>query len=156
VPVPVDLRQDWPQALRDNGFDPTAPTAWSAEGLLRYLPARAQDLLVERIDALSAGGSWLAVNAVGAAALDPERLGRRREQMQRLRAEAARLANTEVTDFEELWYPEERGDVSTWLGAHGWDASTATLPELLARHGRDVAENLIPANVFVFARRTRN
>ena len=32
--VGVDLRDDWPAALRDNGFDPTAPTAWSAEGLL--------------------------------------------------------------------------------------------------------------------------
>ncbi len=26
-PVPVDLRHDWPQALRDHGFDATRPTA---------------------------------------------------------------------------------------------------------------------------------
>ena len=30
--VGVDLRDDWPAALRDNGFDPSQPTAWSAEG----------------------------------------------------------------------------------------------------------------------------
>src|SRR5215211_1019879 len=33
VAVAVDLRQDWPKALRNAGFDPTIPTAWSAEGL---------------------------------------------------------------------------------------------------------------------------
>ncbi|MDT5256285.1 MAG: hypothetical protein QOD10_1365, partial [Mycobacterium sp.] len=33
-PVPVDLRHDWPQALRDAGFDAAEPTAWLAEGLL--------------------------------------------------------------------------------------------------------------------------
>ncbi len=56
VPVPIDLRQDWPMALRDTGFDPTEPTAWSAEGLLLYLPADAQDLLFERIHELSCPG----------------------------------------------------------------------------------------------------
>lgn len=36
--VAIDLRDDWPKALRDNGFDPSQPTAWIAEGLLIYLP----------------------------------------------------------------------------------------------------------------------
>lgn len=44
VAVPVDLRHDWPQALRDKGFDPARPTAWLAEGLLPYLTAADQDL----------------------------------------------------------------------------------------------------------------
>src|SRR6202000_3102234 len=39
----VDLRDDWPGALRTAGFDPSRPTAWSAEGLLGYLPPEAQD-----------------------------------------------------------------------------------------------------------------
>src|ERR1700742_4334107 len=30
--VPVDLRHDWPAALRSAGYDPGKPTAWSAEG----------------------------------------------------------------------------------------------------------------------------
>jgi methyltransferase (TIGR00027 family) len=61
--VPIDLRADWPTALREAGFDPSTPTAWSAEGLLPYLPAAGQDLLVERIVRLSAAGSRIAVEA---------------------------------------------------------------------------------------------
>jgi methyltransferase (TIGR00027 family) len=152
--VPVDLRQDWPRALRDAGFDPGTPTGWSAEGLLRYLPASAQDLLFERVHALSAAGSRLAANAVGAEALNPERLARQRDQMRRLRSVATRLANTEAIDLEELWYPEQRNDVGAWLDQRGWVASTATLREWLARYGRsDVAAELMP-NRFVSARRT--
>ncbi|OHV04564.1 class I SAM-dependent methyltransferase [Mycobacterium talmoniae] len=153
VPVPVDLRQDWPQALQDSGFDPAQPTAWSAEGLLRYLPAWAQDLLFERIQALSADGSWLAANATSGDALEPDRLARQRARMQRLRSVAARLVDTEVPDYEDLWYPEERTDVAAWLGDHGWDASTATLQELLARHGRRVSDDLTPGGLFISARR---
>jgi len=33
VAVPVDPAGDWPQALRDAGFDPAQPTAWAAEDL---------------------------------------------------------------------------------------------------------------------------
>ena len=38
--VAVDLRNDWPTALTDAGFDKTTPTAWIAEGLFGYLPPR--------------------------------------------------------------------------------------------------------------------
>lgn len=40
--VGIDLRDDWSTALRDNGFDAAAPTAWIAEGLLPYLPPQAR------------------------------------------------------------------------------------------------------------------
>ena len=40
--VSIDLREDWPAALRSSGFDVTQPTAWSAEGLLMYLPPEAR------------------------------------------------------------------------------------------------------------------
>ena len=46
--VGIDLRDDWPTALRAAGFDPSAPTAWLAEGLLIYLPPEAQDRLLEK------------------------------------------------------------------------------------------------------------
>ena len=61
--VPVDLRHDWPEVLRQAGFDSSRPTAWSAEGLLPYLSADNQELLFERIDRLSAYGSRIAVEA---------------------------------------------------------------------------------------------
>jgi len=61
-PVAADLRQDWPAALRRAGLQPDRPTAWLAEGLLRYLPPAAQDRLLDNITALSAAGSRFAAN----------------------------------------------------------------------------------------------
>ncbi|HEY9305243.1 MAG TPA: class I SAM-dependent methyltransferase, partial [Mycobacterium sp.] len=55
--VAVDLRDDWPTALKAAGFDTRAPAAWSAEGLLLYLPPEAQDGLFDNVTALSAAGS---------------------------------------------------------------------------------------------------
>jgi methyltransferase (TIGR00027 family) len=154
ISVPIDLRQDWPTALRQAGFDASQPTAWSAEGLLRYLPARAQDLLFERIHALSPSGSWLAVNAPAKSALNPELLARQRDQSQRLRAAAARVLDTEVPDVDDLWYPEERTEVTDWLGEHGWTASATTMAEMLTRYGRSVpADDVRPPTVFVSAQR---
>ena len=89
VAVPIDLRQDWPKALREAGFEPAEPTAWSAEGLLLYLPADAQDRLFERIQELCARGSRIAVETFSSEFFDPERLDQRRARMQQMR-EAAR------------------------------------------------------------------
>jgi methyltransferase (TIGR00027 family) len=157
VNVPIDLRQDWPKALQEAGFDPLLPSAWSAEGLVRYLPAQAQDLLFERIDSLSAPGSWVASNVPGEGFTDPDLVRRQREEMQRMRAVAAKLVDGDITDYEDLWYPEERTPVADWLGEHGWDASAATFPELMARYHRSIpegAEDLMPPTVFVSAQRS--
>src|ERR1700739_3359834 len=61
--VAIDLRNDWPTALRAAGFDPDQPTAWSAEGLLGYLPPEAQDRLLDTITELSASGSRFATES---------------------------------------------------------------------------------------------
>lgn len=66
VPVPVEWHQDWSNALRDDGFDPHEPVAWAAEGLLANLSADAAQLLLKRIDELSAPGSRLAAEAPAA------------------------------------------------------------------------------------------
>ena len=153
--VAVDLRQDWPTALQEAGFDPSIPTVWSAEGLLRYLPARAQDLLFERVQALSPSGSWLAVNAPAKEAADPDKLARQRERSQRFRAVASRVLDIAVPDVDDLWYPEERADVTDWLREHGWDASATTMGEMLARYGRNVpGDDVLPPTVFVSAQRS--
>ncbi len=155
VSVAVDLRQAWPEALQEAGFDASSPTAWSAEGLLRYLPARAQDLLFQRMHALSPRGSWLAVNAPAKNALDPDLLARQRDQSQRFRAAASRVLDTEVPDLEDLWYPEQRTEVTDWLRGHGWDASAVTMGEMLARYGRNVpGDDVLPPTVFVSAQRS--
>ena len=154
VSVAVDLRQDWPNALQQAGFDASAPTMWSAEGLLRYLPAEAQDLLFERIDSLSAPGSRLATNGPSKNAVNPDLLARQHEQSTRLRAAAAQVLGTEIPNVEELWYPQERTEVVDWLSAHGWEASAVGMADLLARHGRPVpADDVMPPVVFTSARR---
>jgi methyltransferase (TIGR00027 family) len=156
VNVPIDLRQDWPKALQQAGFDASRPTAWSAEGLVRYLPAQAQDLLFERINALSAAGSWLASNVPGEGFSDPDRVRRQREDMQRMRATVGKLVDAEITDYDDLWYPEERTAVDGWLRERGWDVSAATFPELMARYSRSIPDNLndsMPPNLFVTAQR---
>ena len=79
--VPIDLRADWPKALLEAGFDPSTPTAWSAEGLLPYLSAAGQDLLFERIVKLSATGSRIAVEALSPSAFDPDYLERGRQYL---------------------------------------------------------------------------
>lgn len=156
VNVPIDLRQDWPKALQENGFDPKQPSAWSAEGLVRYLPAQAQDLLFERIDALSPPGSWLASNVPGDGFLDPELVRRQREDMKRLRAAAAKLVDADITDYEDLWYAEERTPVAGWLRDHGWEVSASTFSDLLSRYRRKAADELqssLPPTLFVSAQR---
>ncbi|MBW0015610.1 class I SAM-dependent methyltransferase [Mycobacterium sp.] len=158
VNVPIDLRQDWPKALREAGFDPSRPAAWSAEGLVRYLPAQAQDLLFERMHALSAEGSWLASNVPGAGFADPEVVRRQREDLQRMRAAVGKLVNTEITDLNDLWYPEDRRAVDDWLREQGWMVTTATFAELMARYGRSIpaeAQDSMPPTLYVSAQRGR-
>src|SRR5208283_4385230 len=152
VNVPIDLRQDWPKALQEAGFDASRPAAWSAEGLVRYLPAQAQDLLFERIHSLSVEGSWLASNVPGAGFTDPDLVRRQRDDMRRMRAVAAKLVNAEITDYDDLWYPEERTPVDGWLREHGWDVAMATFSELMARYGRSVpqgAGDVMPPTLYV-------
>ncbi len=73
--IPIDLRADWPAALRAAGLDAAAPTAWLAEGLLIYLPSEAQDRLFDNITALSAPGSAIATEYVpGLKDLDADRV----------------------------------------------------------------------------------
>jgi methyltransferase (TIGR00027 family) len=132
--VPMDLRNDWPAALRDNGFDPSRPTAWLAEGLLMYLPADAQDRLFALITELSAPGSRIAAEAVGV------RSDERRAQMQeRFEKIADELGIDREIDVQELMYNDpDRANVAEWLNAHGWRASAVTSQDEMRRLGRFV------------------
>ncbi|MEE6175432.1 SAM-dependent methyltransferase [Mycobacterium sp. 050134] len=157
VPVAVDLRHDWPEALQRAGFDASAASAWSAEGLMPYLPAVAQDLLFDRVHGLSAVGSRVAVEALGPKFLDPEFRTRRRERMDRIRALMAEVdPQRQVPRTEELWYFEEREDVGEWFRRHGWKVTVTPADELMAGYGRQAArevEDAVPGNLFVAAQR---
>ena len=159
VHVPVDLRHDWPTALREAGFDPAAPSAFTAEGLLPFLPSAAQDLLFERIQALTAPGSRVAVEAPGPDFTNPDIRDRQRAQMQRYRELAAKLGREEhdFPDFDELWYFEARTDVGDWLREHGWGVSVLNTEEMMARYDRRPPEGLedgSPDTLFVSAERS--
>jgi methyltransferase (TIGR00027 family) len=159
VPVPVDLRHDWPAALRQAGFDPSAPSAWSAEGLLPFLPAAAQELLFERVQALGAAGSRIAVEAPGSDFLDQASQAKQRENMQQVRDLMAKVEPErdipDVWDIQDLWYFEEREDVGDWLSRNGWDVTVTPAEALMASYGRtppDV-EDAAPKTLFVAAER---
>jgi methyltransferase (TIGR00027 family) len=158
VNVPVDLRHDWPAALQPAGFDASAPSVWSAEGLLPFLPAAAQELLFERVQSLGAPGSRIAVEAPGPDFLDEAAIAKRRETMQRVRDMMAKLEpERDIPDVQDLWYFEEREDVDVWLGRHGWDVRVTPTEELMAGHDRrppqDI-EDATPRTLFVTAERT--
>ncbi len=157
VPVAVDLRQDWPTALQQAGFDTSAPSAWSAEGLMPYLPAAAQELLFERVQGLSAPGSRIAVEALGPKFLDPDIREKRRTRMERLRAVMAEVdPQREIPRTDELWYFEEREEVGDWFGRHGWRVTVTPTDELMAGYGRRPSpevQDRVPGNLFVAAQR---
>ncbi|HZC51806.1 MAG TPA: class I SAM-dependent methyltransferase, partial [Mycobacterium sp.] len=125
--VGIDLRDDWPAALRESGFDVGRPTAWSAEGLLPYLPPEAQDRLFDSITALSAPGSRLATEHVpDPNAFSDERLQRISERWQRFGF------NLNAAD---LFYRGERSVVVDYLTTHGWQVTARPAKELYARNG---------------------
>jgi methyltransferase (TIGR00027 family) len=125
--VGVDLRDDWPAALRDNGFDAASPAAWIAEGLLGYLPPDAQDRLFDHITALSAPGSRLGTGYVPNMRDRIEKRGR--EMSERWRRLGLNL------NWAELVYAGERNDVVAYLAGLGWQSSVHSTPELYAQNG---------------------
>jgi methyltransferase (TIGR00027 family) len=130
--VAIDLRQDWPAALIAAGFDPKAPTAWLAEGLLMYLPADAQDRLFTQISELSAPGSRIAAETAANHADD-----RRQEMRERLDRVAAKLGIERNVDIQDLIYHDaDRADVATWLNDHGWLATAQNSDDEMRRLNR--------------------
>jgi methyltransferase (TIGR00027 family) len=149
-PVPVDLRHDWPQALRNNGFDAAQPTAWLAEGLLPFLPAAAQEAMFASIDALSGAGSRVAVENFG---VDAEQRQEAEAKWAELRAKReARGQDTSFNPFD-LWFEDEgRPDCGDWFAAHGWTVRTVNAREEAARLGREPQSDERPfTNSFVTA-----
>ena len=129
--VAMDLRYDWPSALIEEGFDPNQPTAWSAEGLLGYLPPAAQDRLLDTITELSAPGSRIALESVpNVNPADHEKaIERMRDASERWRDHGFDL------DFAELVYLGDRNEAAAYLGDHGWELTRNSVKELFAANG---------------------
>jgi methyltransferase (TIGR00027 family) len=125
--VAIDLRDDWAAALQEAGFDPQAPAAWSAEGLLLYLPDAAQDALFDNITALSAPGSRLAFEFVpDTAVFADERWRAHHDRMSELGFEI---------DFNDLVYHGQRSHILDYLTQRGWQTSAHTVKQLHAANG---------------------
>ncbi|OBG94696.1 SAM-dependent methyltransferase [Mycobacterium sp. E3251] len=129
--VAVDLRDDWPAALRAAGFDPAQPTAWSAEGLLGYLPPEAQDRLLDTITELSAPGSRLAVES--APNPEPGDEDKLKERMQHI-SERWRAHGFDL-DMAGLVYFGERNEAAPYLGERGWSLNGVSIRELFSANG---------------------
>jgi methyltransferase (TIGR00027 family) len=126
--VGIDLRGDWPQALRRVGFDATKPTGWIAEGLLiGFLPPDAQNQLIAEITALSAAGSWFAADYL------PGRSEPLASQEQAL-AERWRPYGFDG-DLTALTYPGEYQDAADYLATLGWETVGTDLAGLFAATG---------------------
>ena len=129
--VAMDLRYDWPSALIEEGFDPNQPTAWSAEGLLGYLPPDAQDRLLDTITELSVPGSRVAVESLPN--IDP---ADHEKAIERMQAASARWRDHGFDlDFAELIYLGDRNEAASYLGDHGWQLSRNSVKELFATNG---------------------
>jgi methyltransferase (TIGR00027 family) len=126
--VSVDLRDDWPAALRDSGFDDNKPSAWSAEGLLMYLPPEAQDRLFDHITVLSAPGSQLATE------YHPDTGPTMAERGQAMNDRWADLGCD--VDLSGLFYEGERNNVADYLNDRGWQVTARNRRELFGEYGR--------------------
>ena len=122
--VGVDLREDWPAALRAAGLDTGRPTAWIAEGLLMYLPAEAQDRLFDHITALSPPGSRLATEFV--------------PNMDAFTADDGRWKQYGFNDdLAGLIYAGDRSHVIEYLNGLGWNVTGSLVQELFEAYGID-------------------
>jgi methyltransferase (TIGR00027 family) len=144
--IPIDLRQDWPAALKAAGLDLTAPIAWLAEGLLIYLPPDAQDRLFDNITELSVPGSRVATEFVpGIIDFDADRV---RETM----ASSFLRDHGIDVDMPSLVYAGQRNHVADYLRAKGWDVDDVTRAELFERNGIEAPapENDDPLGEIIF------
>ena len=128
--VGIDLREDWPAALRAAGFEVEAPTAWLAEGvLIGFLPPEAEVRLLDHVLTLSAPGSRFAADFGSLNQGTPES----REQS-RIANEGWRRQGLDL-DIAALAYPGEHTDVAAHLSGHGWEATTCGLNDLFVAAG---------------------
>jgi methyltransferase (TIGR00027 family) len=122
--VAVDLRADWPSALREAGFDPALPTAWIAEGLLAYLADDVKASVIAGVHSLSAPGSQVAFEHYPLVDYGLE--------ANSAFADSARPLDLQ---FEDL-VPGTDYDPARWLAQAGWSVSVSRAREAAAGYGR--------------------
>jgi methyltransferase (TIGR00027 family) len=124
--VAIDLREDWPAALVEAGFDQKLPTAWSAEGLLVYLPPDTQDRLFDNIAGLSAPGSRIATEHMDLRDVPADWADRLTERSRRIGSNI---------NLAELFYSGDRNPAADYLKDRGWHIDIQTTSQIYAANG---------------------
>jgi methyltransferase (TIGR00027 family) len=117
----VDLANAaWADSLCAQGYDPQAPSAWLAEGLLMYLDASAVGQLLRTVARLAAPGSWLGADAFNTVVL------------------TAPLLHPVVALMAAQGAPWHfaTDDPAGLLAEAGWTATVTDVREAGARYGR--------------------
>jgi methyltransferase (TIGR00027 family) len=130
--VAIDLRDDWPTALQEAGFDAQQPTAWSAEGLLVYLPPEAQDRLFDNIAALSAPGSRIATEHMDMRNIPADWAEKLTERSRRIGSNI---------NLAELFYTGDRNTAAEYLHGHGWHVDIRNTEQAFAANGFTVPQD---------------
>jgi methyltransferase (TIGR00027 family) len=130
--IAVDLRDDWPLALKEAGLDTSRPTAWSAEGLLPYLPPEAQDRLFDNIAALSAPGSRIATEHLDLRGIPSDWAERLTERSRRIGSNI---------NLAELFYTGDRNTAADYLAGHGWRVDIRTTEQAYAANGFELPDD---------------
>ncbi|MFJ6140501.1 class I SAM-dependent methyltransferase [Kitasatospora sp. NPDC092286] len=148
VSIAADLCTDWAGALTGAGFDPTAPSAWLAEGLLLYLPNAAERYLIDAVDGLSAAGSTLAFEV---------KLGGESPEVRDNPVYRSTKQQIGV-DLLDLFDGEPRPDSAGALARRGWATSLHTPFDFTQHHGRGPLpepNDALASNRWVFADKPR-
>lgn len=122
--VAVDLRTGWLSRLRSAGHDPTAPTAWLAEGLLVYLSAAESEALLTAISSASAPGSRFAFES---------------GFIEAVQADRAATAGSSFSAVTSLWAGGLDDNEGQWLSEHGWSTQFHQQSRLAADYGRPIS-----------------
>lgn len=130
--VGIDLRQDWPIALQQAGFDPAKATIWIVEGLLvGYLPPAAHDEILDAIDGLSAPGSRIAADHF---APRPDAITVTLNKLHDMWC-----AHDPEMNLRSLTFAGPCPDPAAYLAERGWVTRNADLQSLFRAAGRSAS-----------------
>jgi methyltransferase (TIGR00027 family) len=131
IVLPVDLRDDWPAALRSSKFRADQASIWLLEGVLMYLSQAERDRLIEQISQLADTASRMAVEPPTwrippgvAATVARGKLDR---------ATMAMAAQLSQAAAEEASVADPAG----WLSRWGWRVQLYDVAERFAAYGRE-------------------
>jgi methyltransferase (TIGR00027 family) len=121
--VGADLREDWAARLVAAGFDPSTPSAWTAEGVLAYLSNDDAAHLLTGVGELSTNGSHLSFEYDDF--VEDSTLSRARPTP----------GFQEVTS---MWAGGLSEGAEVWLRHHDWQVRTSARATLALGYGREL------------------